>query len=440
LKSRGGDVAAAADRLVDCAGWPVEQPADLLELIGHYAETAREPAAATLIDAVTTRLSDGLSLAPVELSGWLAEHHDDLEALVDCLTVRPPEHVRVVKRLSQRGVQKVVYVAEWSVGDVDRPVMLKRFIGADAANRLMPRELAPHPLSMQHPNVIETHLFFNDAEIAEPFLVERRLPLALSESWPPRGAIEAANLLHDISAALGFIHSRGLVHGDVKPDNIGFERGRYVLLDFGICRPISDFQKKSEPSGEYLVRSPELLAGKPNTPQSDVWALAATVFNAIAGRYPLAKRDEMPGRDDLDARNAFKQEVAGRAQRRWDELVNSEMRLLVPHPGLARVLGQALERDPGQRPAADQLLRLCRRELSSLVRAVSLPAGMPPTQRIEQLRRYLPGPDHLRQMPRAKMLDLQAELDELGELSLKADERKALETLQAHMSDALGVE
>jgi serine/threonine protein kinase len=130
------------------------------------------------------------------------------------------------------------------------------------------------------------------------------------------------------------------------------------------------------------------------------------VFNAIAGRYPLADRGEIDGRASGKEREVFQKQLAKRAANEWDKWVHGGLHERVPHDGLADVLRRALERDPAHRPSADELVRRCRRDLSALVRATSQPAGMSPSQRLLPLNEFLPPAELLLQMPAHKRLDL----------------------------------
>jgi serine/threonine protein kinase len=129
----------------------------------------------------------------------------------------------------------------------------------------------------------------------------------LNDGWTSKGIEEAANLLRDIASALAFIQGKQLVHGDVKPDNIGFEDGRYILLDFGICRSEEAFSEDSTPTGSLRTRAPELLLGiQTHSHASDLWALGATVYNAVTGRFPLLDVGEQPPRvSDGSRRKVF---------------------------------------------------------------------------------------------------------------------------------------
>src|SRR5437016_8569369 len=115
--------------------------------------------------------------------------------------------------------------------------------------------------------------------------VERAGPL------PPRLAIK---LLQEVAWALGAAHQRGVIHRDVKPDNIMIERAteRAVVTDFGIALG-SRAGKAESPGGGGSVTgtarymSPEQACGEPVDARSDLYSLGATFFYALAGRAPF---------------------------------------------------------------------------------------------------------------------------------------------------------
>src|SRR5262249_16726469 len=152
----------------------------------------------------------------------------------------------------------------------------------------------------------------------------------------------------DIVNALHYLHTDlQLAHGDVKPGNIG-RRGRdYLLLDFGICRPINELSGSSA-TGSLRTRAPELLdAGAYSDPRrADVWAVAATVFNAVVGRYPLLDPGEqVPRVSSPTSRAAFEEELRRRARDEWPARVDLKG---IAEP-LKGILHGALERDPVRR-------------------------------------------------------------------------------------------
>src|SRR3989454_3519601 len=110
--------------------------------------------------------------------------------------------------------------------------------------------------------------------------VERAGPL------PPR---LATKLLQEVAWALGAAHQRGVIHRDVKPDNIMIERAteRAVVTDFGIA-----LWRRGEGAGGPIVgtaryMSPEQACGEPVDARSDLYSLGATFFYALTGRAPF---------------------------------------------------------------------------------------------------------------------------------------------------------
>lgn len=97
-----------------------------------------------------------------------------------------------------------------------------------------------------------------------------------------------ADIASDIASVLDHLHGHQppVVHGDVKPANIVLadqeDRPRAVLVDFGNCAPATEL---SAVTLEYAA--PEVLAGDPPTPASDVYALAATTFELLTGRVAI---------------------------------------------------------------------------------------------------------------------------------------------------------
>jgi hypothetical protein len=103
---------------------------------------------------------------------------------------------------------------------------------------------------------------------------------------------EAARLLQEVAWALGYAHGRGVVHRDVKPDNIMLERGtgRAVVMDFGIAALAAD-SAAGEVLGTAQYISPEQANGDPVDGRSDIYSLGVVGFLALSGRLPFDAPD-----------------------------------------------------------------------------------------------------------------------------------------------------
>jgi eukaryotic-like serine/threonine-protein kinase len=99
-----------------------------------------------------------------------------------------------------------------------------------------------------------------------------------------------AERLADARAAisgLSAIHEAGIVHCDVKPDNmLRMEDGRLVLSDLGLATDVSEASAVTIVVGTPRYMAPEIRAGEPATQRSDVWALGIALYEICLGRRP----------------------------------------------------------------------------------------------------------------------------------------------------------
>jgi serine/threonine protein kinase len=103
---------------------------------------------------------------------------------------------------------------------------------------------------------------------------------------PPMRATVRAVI--DLLLALDHVHELGIVHCDVKPENIFLhqERSRVVpkLLDFGVVRVLARGEANARLGGTVRYASPEQLRGEAVTPRSDVYSMALVLYEMLAGR------------------------------------------------------------------------------------------------------------------------------------------------------------
>jgi serine/threonine-protein kinase len=102
-------------------------------------------------------------------------------------------------------------------------------------------------------------------------------------------AADAARILREVAWALAYAHGQGVVHCDVKPDNILLERasGRSLVADFGIGRSVQAPGVTGEVIGTPEYMSPEQASGGASDGRSDLYSLGVVGYYVLSGRLPF---------------------------------------------------------------------------------------------------------------------------------------------------------
>ena len=159
---------------------------------------------------------------------------------------------------------------------------------------------------VKHPNVVQ--VFDAGEEDGEAWLVMELVEGGTLASRIPLAPREAVRVMSAVCEALQAVHDAGLVHRDVKPENVLLTAsGQVKLSDFGIAR---------ETAGKGLTRpgaamgtpgyvAPEVLAGQAATVRADVYALGAMLRQLVTGQTPLGEGAPLPGGLDAIVRRAM---------------------------------------------------------------------------------------------------------------------------------------
>jgi eukaryotic-like serine/threonine-protein kinase len=144
---------------------------------------------------------------------------------------------------------------------------------------------------LRHDNIVS--IYDVGYEGGAPYMVQeylegQSLSSRLKETGPlPLG--ESVSILRQVADGLAYAHEQGIVHRDIKPDNILVDaKGKAVITDFGVARfSTSDLTRTGEVLGTPHFMSPEQVIGEPVDGRSDLFSLGVIFYLMLSGQRPF---------------------------------------------------------------------------------------------------------------------------------------------------------
>ena len=179
---------------------------------------------------------------------------------------------------------------------LDREVAIKVMLAdfSEDTEQMRPRfyREAKAVAKLQHRNIVTIFEFAEENQ--QPHIVMeflRGLPLsARMEQNPPLTLDDKLDVVAQLCSGLGYAHTQGIVHRDVKPANVFIlEDGTVKLLDFGIAKlATSTLTRQGDVLGSAPYMSPEQIAGTQDLDgRSDVWSTGVLLFELLTGKKPF---------------------------------------------------------------------------------------------------------------------------------------------------------
>ncbi|MGE4146289.1 MAG: protein kinase, partial [Planctomycetota bacterium] len=206
---------------------------------------------------------------------------------------------RIVKKLGEGGMG-AVFLAEHT--RLKRQSVIKVIPAHLSSNRQLiarfQRE-AQAAAVIQHPNVVnvfnvgdENGVHFIEMEFVDGVGLDARMK---ENAIIPQ--MEAVRIIKEACKGLGEAHKHGIVHRDIKPDNIMLTRkGQVKIADFGLARASSgdaELTKVGQILGTPAYMSPEQCQGKPTDSRCDIYSLGATFYAMVTGKRPFTGKSVM---------------------------------------------------------------------------------------------------------------------------------------------------
>ncbi len=210
---------------------------------------------------------------------------------------------QIVRELGGGGMSRVFLAHE---GSLARDVVVKvlREDIAEGLSRERFRREVLTSANLQHPNIVGV-IAAGDAD-GLPYFV---MPYVEGESLRARLTSDRAlsvphtvSILRDVARALAFAHERGIVHRDIKPDNVLLAGGAAIVADFGVAKAVATARARKEHPHGTLTRdgislgtpaymAPEQVASDPSMDhRADLYALGVVAYEMLVGHPPFAGR------------------------------------------------------------------------------------------------------------------------------------------------------
>jgi serine/threonine protein kinase len=191
---------------------------------------------------------------------------------------------------------------------------------------------------LRHPNIVK--IFAVGKEDDAVYFAMDYLPNGLPDRLEALQTLPEPVLVRlgiDVASAIGFAHREGVIHRDIKVDNILFDdHGNAIVADFGIARAVSNYVQQTGTNmvvGTPQYFSPEQARGLPLDGRADIYSLGVTLYKAATGTLPFEGSD-------------------------WYEIARQHVEERPPRPksrnphlsrGIERVILKCLEKDPADR-------------------------------------------------------------------------------------------
>ena len=202
---------------------------------------------------------------------------------------------RVTARIGHGGMAEV-YEGNDIIGKKTVAIkLIRKDVMENPVNLIRFKNEATIAASLNHPNIVKVYnhgTVDGVPYIANEFIKGQNLKQVLDfRTCVP--IEEAVDYMIQLASALDYAHQHGIVHRDVKPDNLYvMGDGTIKLGDFGIAQTDASSQltsKDSEIVGSVHYLAPEITSGRPATGQSDIYSAGVTFFELITGHVPYIK-------------------------------------------------------------------------------------------------------------------------------------------------------
>jgi len=204
------------------------------------------------------------------------------------------ERYRIIEMVGGGGMANVYLARDLILGrDVAVKVLRPEYVNDAEFTARFERE-AKSVSSLYHPNIVSIYDVGEEENILSYMVMEYVSGMTLKEyikQYGPLESLEAIDFMKQIASAISHAHANGIVHRDIKPQNILMNENKQLkVTDFGIAVALSAtaLTQTNSVVGSVHYLSPEQARGGSATKKSDVYSLGIVLYEMLTGRLPFS--------------------------------------------------------------------------------------------------------------------------------------------------------
>jgi len=205
---------------------------------------------------------------------------------------------RLISQQGSGGMAVIYKAQDLALGRTVAVKVLRPSLTGDPQFLTRFRQEARNVANLAHPNIVTLHDVGQDGNtyyMVMEYIEGKDLKKLIRES-APFSVERALHIAIQICAGVGYAHRAGLVHADVKPQNVLVTADDHVkVTDFGIAQALSATQTQEKQSvvwGSPHYFAPEKASGEAPTPASDVYSIGIVLFEMLTGKLPYNGADQ----------------------------------------------------------------------------------------------------------------------------------------------------
>ncbi len=207
------------------------------------------------------------------------------------------DRYRLIEQIGAGGMAVIYRAQDMVLGRIVAIKVLRPSLVGDPEFLVRFKREAQSAARLSHPNIVTVHDVGQDGPNTHYIVMEHVEGQNLKQLIRARGAFDvdaALAIIIEVCKGVGYAHRAGLVHCDIKPQNILVTPDNMIkVADFGIARAFTATQTEHEEVvwGSPHYFSPEQAAGEPPTPASDVYSIGIVLFELLTARLPFTGAD-----------------------------------------------------------------------------------------------------------------------------------------------------